>query len=219
MNFEHSTLNFEHFFIPLLPHFITNSTNTMAENKYITVAYQLFAPMQDNERELIEEATVERPFQFISALGMTLDAFEAQIAPLAPGAEFDIKLSTEEAYGPFVPEAVQKVSADIFKINGKIDSRYIYEGAVVPLQNADGERFNGTITEITEKEITVDLNHPLAGKELNFVGKVIESREATNQEIQDALNVMTGGCSGGCGGCSGGSCGSCGEGGCEGGCK
>ena len=173
--------------------------------------------MQGNERELIEEATEERPFQFISALGMTLDAFEAQIAPLAPGAEFDIKLSTEDAYGPFVPEAVQKVPASIFMINGKIDKRYIYEGAVVPLQNADGERFNGTITEITDTEITVDLNHPLAGKKLNFVGKVIESREATNQEIQDALNDLTGsGCSGGCGGCSGG-CGSdCG--GCESGC-
>lgn len=192
----------------------------MAENKYITVAYKLFAPMQDNDHELIEEATEERPFQFISALGMTLDAFEAQISPLAPGSEFDIKLGTEEAYGPFIPEAVQKVSADIFKINGKIDSRYIYEGAVVPLQNADGERFNGTITEITEKEITVDLNHPLAGKELNFVGKVIESRLATNEEIQDALNVMTGGgCSGGCGGCSGGDCGGCDSGSCgEGGC-
>ena len=192
----------------------------MAENKYITVAYKLFAPRQDNDHELIEEATEGRPFQFISALGMTLDAFEAQISPLASGSEFDIKLGTEEAYGPFVPEAVQKVSADIFKINGKIDSRYIYEGAVVPLQNADGERFNGTITEITEKEITVDLNHPLAGKELNFVGKVIESRLATNEEIQDALNVMTGGgCSGGCGGCSGGDCGGCDSGSCgEGGC-
>ena len=188
----------------------------MAENKYITVAYQLYAPMQGNERELIEEATEERPFQFISALGMTLDAFEAQIAPLAPGASFDIKLSTEEAYGPFVPEAVQKVPASIFMINGKIDKRYIYEGAVVPLQNADGERFNGTITEITEKEITVDLNHPLAGKELNFVGKVIESREATNQEIQDALNVLTGGgCNGGCGGCGGGNCGGCDSGSCD----
>ena len=48
----------------------------MAENKYITVAYKLFTPMQDNNRELIEEATEERPFQFISALGMTLDALD-----------------------------------------------------------------------------------------------------------------------------------------------
>lgn len=191
----------------------------MAENKYITVAYKLYAPMEGNDHELIEEATKEVPFQFISALGMTLDAFEAQIAPLQAGATFDIKLSQEEAYGPFIPEGVQKVPASIFMIDGKLDKRYIYEGAVVPLQNADGERFNGTITEISDTEITVDLNHPLAGKELNFVGEVIESREATNKEIQDALNMMTGG---GCGGCGGGSCGSCGEGGCgscgEGGC-
>ena len=177
----------------------------MAENKYITVAYKLFAPMQGNERELIEEATTERPFQFISALGMTLDAFEAQIAPLAPGAEFDIKLSQEDAYGPFVPEAVQKVPASIFMINGKIDTRYIYEGAVVPLQNADGERFNGTITEITEKEITVDLNHPLAGKTLIFMGEVVDSREATKEEITATLKMLTGegGCGCGCDDCEG----------------
>lgn len=188
----------------------------MAENKYITVSYKLYAPMEGNDHELIEEATKEVPFQFISALGMTLDAFEAQIAPLAAGATFDIKLSQEEAYGPFIPEGVQKVPASIFMIDGKLDKRYIYEGAVVPLQNADGERFNGTITEISDTEITVDLNHPLAGKELNFVGEVLESREATNKEIQDALNAMTGGGCGGCGGCGGGSCeggcGSCGEG-------
>ena len=177
----------------------------MAENKYITVAYKLFAPMQDNDRELIEEATEERPFQFISALGMTLDAFEAQIAPLAPGADFDIKLSTEEAYGPFVPEAVQKVPASIFMINGKLDKRFIYEGAVVPLQNADGERFNGTITEITEKEITVDLNHPLAGKSLIFVGEVVDIREATKEEITSTLKMLTGegGCGCGCEDCEG----------------
>ena len=77
--------------------------------------------------------------------------------------------------------------------------------------NADGERFNGTITEIGEKEITVDLNHPLAGKPLNFVGTVTENREATNEEIQETVKAMSGGC-GSCGGCSGGNC----ESGCSG---
>ncbi len=178
----------------------------MADSKYITVAYKLYAPMQDNERELIEEATRKVPFQFVSALGMTLDAFESQVAQLEAGQTFDITLSESEAYGPYVPEAVQKVPADIFEIDGKIDSRHIYEGAVVPLQNSEGERFNGTITKIAGKEITVDLNHPLAGKQLNFVGEVIESRIATNKEIQDALNQLTG-C--GCGD------GSCGDGGCK----
>ena len=48
------------------------------ENKYITVAYKLYS-IEDGEREFTEEATVEHPFQFISGLGLTLDAFEEQI--------------------------------------------------------------------------------------------------------------------------------------------
>jgi len=182
-------------------------------NKYITVAYKLYAPMGDNPRELIEEATQERPFQFISGMGLALDAFERIITATEKGGTFDFTLSVDEAYGPYVEEGVQTVPRNIFEVDGKLNTKYIYEGAVVPLMNADGERFNGTITEIGEKQITVDLNHPLAGKTLNFVGTVTENREATNEEIQEMVKAMSGGC-GGCGGCQGGDC----EGGCEGGC-
>ena len=45
------------------------------ENKYITVAYKLYV-MQDGQKTLVEEATVEHPFQFISGLGTTLERFE-----------------------------------------------------------------------------------------------------------------------------------------------
>ena len=149
-------------------------------------------------------------------MGLTLDAFEAQITGLKKGDKFDFTLSVEEAYGPYVPEAVQSVPKNIFEIDGKLNTDYIYEGAVVPLQNSEGERFNGTITEIGEELITVDLNHPLAGKELNFVGEVTENREATTQEVADMVKMLTGGGCGGCGGgCKGGDCG----GGCGGDCS
>ena len=180
-------------------------------NKYITVAYKLYAPMEGNDHELIEEATAEHPFQFISGMGLALDAFERIITATEKGGTFDFTLSIDEAYGPYVEEGVQKLPRSTFEIDGKLNKKYIYEGAVVPLMNADGERFNGTIAEITEKEITVDLNHPLAGKPLNFVGTVTENREATNEEIQEMVKAMSGGC-GGCGGCGGGDC----EGGCSG---
>ena len=187
-------------------------------NKYIAVTYKLYVPMEDNDRELIEEATKEQPFQFISGMGLTLDAFEAQIAPLQVGDQFDFTLSQEEAYGPYVQEGLQRVPRKVFEIDGKLDSRHVFEGAVVPLTNSDGERFNGTIAKIGETEITVDLNHPLAGKPLNFVGQVVESREATNVEIEQVAQMLSG--EGGCGGC-GGNCGSgcgdnCGEAGCGG---
>ena len=184
------------------------------ENRYITVQYKLYAPMgAEKNVELIEETRPEMPFQFISGMGMVLEALENAVHPLQPGEPFKIVLSEEEAYGPYIPEGVQEVALEAFFIEGKLDTEHIYEGAVVPLMNADGERFNGTIAEIKEKAVVVDLNHPLAGKELTFEGSVVENRVATNQEIQDYLNSQ-GGC-GGCGGSCGGDCGgTCGEGDC-----
>lgn len=186
-------------------------------NKYITLAYKLFATMHDGKSEMIEEATTQHPFQFISGMGLTLDAFEKQILPLAKGDAFDFTLSIDEAYGPYVEEGIQTVPRQIFEIDGKIDPKRIFEGAVVPLMNSEGERFNGTITQITAQQITVDLNHPLAGKALNFVGTVVEHRDATNEEMQEMAKMLSGegGC-GGCGGCGGGDCGGCNDSDCGG---
>ena len=181
---------------------------TENQNKYIAVMYKLYTSDAEGKPELIEETAEGDPFVFVSALGMTLDAFEAQIVPLKAGDKFDFTLAPNDAYGEYEASGKQALPRKVFEINGKLDSRYIYEGAVVPLASPDGARFNGTIIEIGEESITVDLNHPLAGKSLNFVGEVKETREATNEEVRDALNQITG-CGGGCGGCGGGSCEGC----------
>ncbi len=148
---------------------------------------------------------------FITGMGLALDAFEAQLEGKEQGEEFSFSLAPEDAYGPYFEEAVQVLPASVFEIDGKINKDYIFEGAVVPLQNAEGERFNGTITQITPKEITVDLNHPFAGQTLHFTGRVEVSREATIEEMQEAAQQLAGG---GCGGCGGG----CGDCSCDGGC-
>ena len=164
-------------------------------NKYITVAYELYTDF-DGKRELVEKAPIEHPFQFISDMGTTLDAFEAQIKPLQKGEKFNFTLSVEEAYGEYEQERVLELNKDVFKVNGHFDKEHIYPGSVVPLMNADGARFNGTITDVKEDTVTVDLNHPLAGKALNFIGEVTENRDATKDEIQGMLNMLSGG---GCG--------------------
>jgi len=183
---------------------------TENKNKYIAVNYKLYTSAQGEEPELIEETAEGDPFVFISALGMTLDAFEAQIVPLQVGDSFDFTLAPNDGYGDYDEAGKQAVPRKVFEINGKLDSRFIYEGAVVPLASPDGARFNGTIVEIGNETVTIDINHPLAGKNLNFVGNVVETREATNDEVRDALNQITG-CGGGCGGCGGGSCDGCGS--------
>lgn len=177
------------------------------ENRYIKVQYKLYAPMgEGKDIQMIEETRDDMPFDFISGMNMVLDSLEQQLALLSKGKEFRIELSEDEAYGPYIPEGVQEIPAEAFLIDGKMDTEHVYEGAVVPLRNADGEQFNGTIVKITDKTVVVDLNHPLAGKTLTFQGKVLENRIATNKEIEEYLNTQ-GGCSD-CGGCSG-NCGRC----------
>lgn len=177
------------------------------ENRYIKVQYKLYAPMgEGKDIQMIEETRDDMPFDFISGMNMVLDSLEQQLALLSEGKEFRIELSEDEAYGPYIPEGVQEIPAEAFLIEGKMDTEHVYEGAVVPLRNVDGEQFNGTIVKITDKTVVVDLNHPLAGKTLTFQGKVLENRIATNKEIEEYLNTQ-GGC-GDCGGCSG-NCGRC----------
>ena len=173
-------------------------------NKYIAVAYELYT-VNDGKSELVEKASAEEPFQFLSGFGTTIEAFENNIVNLEEGAEFDFTLTKDEAYGDYYDERVLDLEKSIFTINGHFDNDNIYIGAIVPLQNADGNRFPGKVLEITEDHVKMDLNAPLAGKDLNFKGSVVSSREATNDEIQAMINRMSGeGCGCGCDDCEGG---------------
>lgn len=190
----------------------------MAENKYITVAYKMYVKEDgDEQEELAEMCDSTHPFQFLSGFGMVIPAFEQNIENVAAGSTFDFVIPCADAYGEFLDELMFDVPRNIFEIDGKLDS-HIKEGAVVPMQGEDGSRFNATIIEIMKDAVTIDLNHPRAGQDLHFVGEVVTNRPATNEEITEIMNAMSGegcgGCGGGCGHCGGG-CG--GDGGCEGG--
>lgn len=183
-------------------------------NKYIAVAYKLYTNENGTEN-MIEEAPAERPFQFISGMGLALDDFEKAVADLEQGADFNFSLSKEQAYGEHEAERVLDLDKEMFYIDGKLDEEHIFVDAIIPLQNENGQRFLGKVLEIGSDKVKVDLNPPLAGKELHFIGSVIESREATNEEIQNLINHMTGGCGGNCGDCGG----DCGGGDCGGDCN
>ncbi|MBO5612470.1 MAG: peptidylprolyl isomerase [Prevotella sp.] len=171
------------------------------KNLFIATTYKL-ETIENGEKKLIEEATEERPFVFISGFGIALEAFEKNLVELKKDDAFDFTLMQEEAYGAYIEDRVLDLDREMFCINGHFDHDNIYVDAVVPLQNEDGNRFMGRVLAISDDKVKMDLNHPLAGKDLNFSGKIIESREATNEEIQQIINHMSGeGCGCGCGEC------------------
>ena len=179
----------------------------------MAVSYTLYTVDGEN-REKIEEAPTTKPFEFISGFGVTLDEFEKNIVELEPGAQFDFELTKEQAYGDYEEERVLDLDRSIFQINGHFDHENIFVDAIVPLQNEEGNRFYGRVMDITDDKVKMDLNHPLAGKTLNFKGRVLEKREASNHEIQNLVNFLSGegGCGCGCGACGGG----CGDHECDG---
>ncbi len=191
-------------------------------NKLIAAQYQLFTISDNGERKLVEETTKEQPFVFITGFDAALDALEEHLENLKLGEKFDFELEKEKAFGEYEPSRVIELNKEMFIVDGQFNSKNIFKGAQIPLKNEDGNFFIGTVLEIGDAAVKVDLNHPLAGKKLNFKGYIIENREATKDEIKTMLSHMNGGgCGGDCGGCESG----CGhhEGGCahhehEGGC-
>ena len=175
-------------------------------NKYVTVAYELYTDNDKGIHELVEKAPIEHPFQFISGLGIALDSFENKILALTEGEAFDFVLKVDEAYGPYEQDHVIELPKETFAINGRFDKDMVYPGAVLPLVNADGMRFQGLVLELKDDTVIIDLNHPLAGKDLHFKGQVVTMRDANNEEIQALINHEGCNCGGDC------------EGGCEGGC-
>ena len=174
-------------------------------NKYIAVAYKLYT-ITDGKSELVEEAPADKPFVFISGFGISLEDFENAVEDVEKDGEFDFTLTSEQAYGEYVDERVLDLEKEIFSINGHFDHENIFKDAVVPLQNEDGNHFMGHVLDITDDKVKIDLNHPLAGKTLNFKGNVLENREATKEEVQNFLNAINGenGCGCGCDDCEGG---------------
>ena len=183
-----------------------------AKNKFMSVVYQLYT-IDGEEKQLEEQTSPERPFEFITGFGVALDAFEQKLKQLEKGSSFDFTLQPAEAFGQYEPEGVHKVDRGIFMINGHFDHENIFEGAIITLMNNEDQRFMAKVKKIEEDGVTIDTNHPLAGKILNFTGSVIENREATEEEVQHMIKHLTGGCSG-CGHHHGEGCGE----GCDEGC-
>lgn len=193
------------------------------QHKSVTATYKML-DVTDGAEILLEETTAEQPLKVMTDMGMLPVArLEDTLKNTPIGEDYDLTLTPEEGFGEHIAERVVDIDKAVFSPNGVFDEVNIREGVIVPLQNEDGQRFMAQIKHIGEDKVTIDLNHPLAGKTLRFCGTILDSHDASEEEIMALLNQMNhhscgGGCSGSCGSCGGNCGGNCGEGGCEGGC-
>ncbi|MDE7407185.1 MAG: FKBP-type peptidyl-prolyl cis-trans isomerase [Muribaculaceae bacterium] len=180
--------------------------------KYVELGYDLYEIALDGKETLVHQTDSEDPERIIFGVtpGM-IKPLEQAIEGLEANGTFNIVVKAEDAFGKHDPEQVVELEKEIFVVDGKFDTEMIKVGALVPMMTADGYRINGKVTGISADKVTMDFNHPLAGKDVRFNGKIITVREATPEELQPAHGC--GGCGGNCGGgCDCDDSHSCGEG-------
>ncbi|MDE6100658.1 MAG: FKBP-type peptidyl-prolyl cis-trans isomerase [Paramuribaculum sp.] len=164
--------------------------------KYVELGYDLYEVTPDGDK-LVHQTSADDPERII--FGVTqgvIKPLEHAIDGLEAGGEFDIKVTADEAFGPYDPEQIVTLPKDIFEVDGKFDENAIKAGAVLPMMTADGFRINGIVKEVTDSDVKMDFNHPLAGKDVRFKGKITLVRDATPEELQPAQ-----GCGCGCSSC------------------
>ena len=178
------------------------------------VSYNLYAVSDGGTEEFIESTTIENPLIFCSGVGMLLPKFEEQLQERKTDDSFDFILLKSDAYGERHEDLIKDADRKLFEKDGTLDEKIFFIGNTVPLMDTEGHRFNAAVVKIDKQSITFVLNHPLAGKDLHFVGSVIDAHEASEKEIESFTHACgCHGCGGGCGsedgGCSGEGCGSC----------
>nr|WP_294946237.1 peptidylprolyl isomerase [uncultured Mucilaginibacter sp.] len=144
----------------------------------VSLTYDLYVKQEDGSEGLAESATQEQPLTFLFGAGQMIPKFEENLSTLSTGDTYDFRIAAAEGYGEFDEEAVANLPKDMFA-----GTEIPQIGEVLPLQDNNGNRFQGQVVSVTEDSVIVDLNHPMAGQELHFKGEILNVRPATPEEL------------------------------------
>ena len=111
------------------------------------------------------------PLSYVHGAGQIIPGLEDQLAGLKAGDKKEVTVSPENGYGPIDPNALQKVPKAAFD-----NAQTLKIGDIVSGQMGE-QVFNAVVSQIGPEEITLDFNHPLAGKTLRFAVEVVEVGE------------------------------------------
>ena len=110
------------------------------------------------------DSSVNRdPLQFSLGQGQVIAGFEEAVVGMSPGDSKSVTIPSEQAYGPYQDELV--IVVDEQQIPSELS---VEVGQQLQMRHSNGQAVPVTVTDIAEDKVTLDANHPLAGKDLTF---------------------------------------------------
>ena len=162
-----------------------------AENSVIGIEYEV---KEAGSNEIVDSNKGAQPLEFVTGKGQIIPGLEKALEGMNEGESADILVKAEDAYGEVNPEAVQTLPIEQFE---GVDLK---EGMTLYGQGEDGQTVQVVVKSFNDKEVTIDFNHPLAGKDLMFSVTVMSERDATDEEAATG-QVGGGHCEDGACGC------------------
>ncbi|MFP4648609.1 MAG: peptidylprolyl isomerase [Halorhodospira sp.] len=118
-------------------------------------------------------------FAYLHGSQNIIPGLEKALDGKEPGDQVNVTLEPTEAYGERDERLMQNVPREVFPEEAELNV-----GERFQAQGPDGSPIPITVSEVGEQEVTVDANHPLAGETLNFDVKIVDVREATEEELE-----------------------------------
>lgn len=110
-----------------------------------------------------------QPLAFEVGAGQLIKGFDEAVVGMETGEEKTITLESREAYGDVNPDMIKSIPKNTIP-----NSDQLKKGMVLGLTAPDGMQFPAVVADVTTDTVSLDLNHPLAGKALTFKIKVVE---------------------------------------------
>ncbi|MCQ2592744.1 MAG: peptidylprolyl isomerase [Treponema sp.] len=188
----------------------------ISKDKFVAIHYTL----KDKDGNVLDSSVGTEPLAFFHGNGYLIAGLEKELEGKAAGDKFSATIEPKDAYGEYDSRLVLKAPRNQFETDMPIEV-----GMQFQVQTPGGITIVRVI-EVADDVITIDGNHELAGKQLNFDIEVVEVRDPTEEELaqlsMQGCSGNCGGCGGGCGGLDsmcqcdgeGGECGGCGGNGC-----
>ncbi|MBU2038732.1 MULTISPECIES: FKBP-type peptidyl-prolyl cis-trans isomerase [Oceanospirillaceae] len=147
---------------------------TIAQHKIVTIHYKV---VDVASGEVIDSSEGGQPMTYLHGAQNIIPGLEQALEGKQVGDEFEVTVAPADAYGEYSEERVQQVPMEAFEGVEKVEP-----GMAFTAQTEHGP-INLIVTEVDEAIVTVDANHPLAGKSLSFSVKVESIRDASEEEL------------------------------------
>lgn len=147
---------------------------TIAQHKVVTIHYKV---MDVDSDEVIDSSENSDPMTYLHGARNIIPGLEQALEGKSVGDEVEVTVQPAEAYGERSDDRIQQVPKEAFQEMEKIEP-----GMAVTAQTDQGQ-INLMVTEVDETTVTVDANHPLAGKSLKFEVKIEAVRDASEEEL------------------------------------